>query len=89
MKSNVDRASLPPHKEYRLSIHHLPMKLQCETHVRESPPFADESEDTPVIENYYCYRVGSDIVKVTKIKIGSETVTLMDRISFHENQSID
>jgi hypothetical protein len=43
----------------------------------------------PVIENYYCYNAGADLVKVTKIRIGAETVTMMDRISFHENQFIE
>ncbi len=41
MKSQIDRSSLPPQKEYKVTIHHLPMKVQCETYVREASPTSD------------------------------------------------
>lgn len=85
MTSQIDLTSLPAQKEYRLTIEHRPLSLHCDTLVCELPPQHIVDSDKPVIENYYCYRLGNELVKVTKIRIGGEAVTLTDRITFHQD----
>jgi hypothetical protein len=88
MKSEIDRTDPPSQKEYYVTIHQQPIHIQCETQITSlSPPSSEEPGEEPYIENFYCYTHNNEVVKVTKIRIGDEVVTMIDRLSINSQQA--